>query len=69
MFDWNKLPLLQTLAKEDTNSRSLQRLLKKELTVFWSNCRAGCLLDRGRFLEIVGFMLVDKRRLLEWAVS
>ena len=24
MFDWNKLPLLRTLANEDTNSRSLQ---------------------------------------------
>ena len=23
MFDWNKLPLLRTLANEDTNSRSL----------------------------------------------
>ena len=24
MFDWNKLPLLQILTNEDTNSRSLQ---------------------------------------------
>ena len=35
-FDWNERPLLRTLANEDTNSRSRQCLLKKELTVLTS---------------------------------
>ena len=32
-FDWNKLPLLQSLADEDTNSRSLQCPLKKGVLI------------------------------------